>query len=40
MAVRDELDRAYVRRWIVDLMGDVDERVTTWDRIVARLGPR
>ena len=40
VAVRDELDRAYVRRWIVDMMGEGDERVTTWDRIVARLGPR
>jgi hypothetical protein len=37
VAVRDELDRAYVRRWIVDMMGDADERVRRWDEIVARL---
>lgn len=36
VAVRDELDRAYVRRWIVDMMGPHDERVRRWDEIVAR----
>lgn len=29
------LDAAYVRRWIVDMMGEDDERVAAWDRIVA-----
>ena len=28
------LDRAYVRRWLVDLMGPDDERVVRWDAIV------
>jgi hypothetical protein len=28
-----DLDRAYVRRWIVDMMGPADERVRAWDRI-------
>jgi hypothetical protein len=36
VAVRPELDRAYVRGWIVDMMGDGDERVRRWDEIVAR----
>ena len=29
------LDAAYVRHWIVDMMGEDDERVAAWDRIVA-----
>jgi hypothetical protein len=36
VAVRSELDHAYVRRWIVDMMGDADERVKRWDDIVRR----
>lgn len=36
VAVRPELDQAYVRRWIVDMMGDDDERTLRWDDIVAR----
>jgi hypothetical protein len=32
------LDRAYVRRWIVEMMGENDERVRRWDAIVAELG--
>ena len=28
-----DLDRAYVRRWIVQMMGEDDERVLAWDRI-------
>jgi hypothetical protein len=36
VAVRAELDRDYVRRWIVEMMGDSDERVARWDAIVAR----
>jgi hypothetical protein len=35
-AVRPELDCAYVRRWIVDMMGEDDERTRRWDAIVAR----
>jgi hypothetical protein len=27
------LDRSYVRAWIVDMLGETDERVATWDRI-------
>lgn len=30
-----DLDRAYVRRWIVEMMGEDDERVSAWDRISA-----
>lgn len=30
------LDHAYVRRWIVEMMGEDDERVQRWDAIVAR----
>lgn len=33
---RDALDHAYVRRWIVEMMGDDDPRVRTWDDLVAR----
>lgn len=40
VAVRgDALDHAYVRRWIVEMMGEDDERVVAWDAIVARFGP-
>lgn len=27
------LDRAYVRRWLVEMVGEGDDRVQTWDRI-------
>ncbi len=30
----DALDRRYVRRWLVDCMGEDDERVEEWDRII------
>jgi hypothetical protein len=33
-----DLDQAYVRRWLVDMMGEDDERVARWDELVARLG--
>lgn len=36
---RDDLDGAYVRRWIVEMMGESDERVRTWDDLVDRFGP-
>jgi hypothetical protein len=29
------IDAPYVRRWIVEIMGDDDVRVTEWDRLVA-----
>lgn len=32
---RDALDRAYVRRWIVEMMGEEDERVRAWDDIAS-----
>lgn len=35
---RDALDRGYVRRWLVEMMGASDERVRRWDEIVARFG--
>lgn len=31
-----DIDVAYVRRWLVDMMGDDDVRVRAWDDIVAR----
>ena len=34
VAVRPEIDHAYVRRQIVTMMGEGDERVAEWDRIV------
>jgi hypothetical protein len=40
VAVRaDKLDHAYVRRWMVEMMGENDERVRAWDEIVTRYGP-
>jgi hypothetical protein len=27
------LNQAYVRRWLVDMMGEADERVIAWDRL-------
>jgi hypothetical protein len=32
------LDRGYVRRWIVECVGEDDLRVRVWDRIVADVG--
>jgi hypothetical protein len=32
---RDAIDRAYVRAWLVDMMGADDPRVATWDRLWA-----
>ena len=40
VAVRSELDHGYVRRWIVDMMGEDDERVRRWDDIVRRFAAR
>jgi hypothetical protein len=40
VAVREELDHAFVRRWIADMMGADDERVRRWDDIVQRFGVR
>jgi hypothetical protein len=40
VAVRGaELDHAYIRRWLVDMMGESDERVRTWDSLVTRFAP-
>jgi hypothetical protein len=36
VAVRPELDAAYVRRWLVDMMGEGDARVQRWDEIVSK----
>ncbi len=37
LAVRGpDLDRAYVRRWMADMMGDEDPRVAFWDELVRR----
>lgn len=38
VAVRPDLDRAYVRGWIVEMMGEDDDRTRRWDDIVARFG--
>lgn len=39
VAVRaGRLDTAYVRRWIVEMMGETDPRVVRWDEVVARFG--
>ena len=32
------LDRAYVRRWIADMMGEDDERVLRWDALTREAG--
>lgn len=32
------LDRAYVRRWLVEMMGEEDERVARWDALVEEHG--
>lgn len=34
----DAIDRAYVRDWLIRCMGEDDERVAEWDRIVAATG--
>ena len=39
VAVHQGLDCAYVRRWIVDMMGADDDRVHRWDAIVQRFAP-
>ena len=31
-----DLDAAYVRRWLVEMMGDSDERVVAWDALIQR----
>jgi hypothetical protein len=37
VAVRGpDLDRAYVRKWIVEMMGNDDPRVRAWDDIISR----
>jgi hypothetical protein len=35
---KSQLDQAYIRRWLVDMVGDNDSRVLEWDRIVAAYG--
>lgn len=32
------LDHAYVRRWMVEMMGEYDERVVRWDQLVRDFG--
>lgn len=34
-----DLDRAYIRGWMVSMMGEDDERLVAWDRIVAAAAP-
>lgn len=33
-----ELDRDYVRRWLIDLVGFDDERIRRWDHLLADIG--
>lgn len=33
-----KLDRTYVRRWLVEMMGEDDERVRKWDELVRDYG--
>lgn len=33
-----DMDRTYIRRWLVEMMGEGDERVVAWDAILARSG--
>lgn len=40
VAVRGaDLDHDYIRCWMVEMMGEDDERVQTWDDIVSRFAP-
>ncbi len=32
----DDLDKAYVLRWVADMMGEDDERVAAWDRLASQ----
>jgi hypothetical protein len=32
----DALDREYVRSWLVDVVGEEDARVRTWDDLTGR----
>ena len=34
----EALDRDYIRRWMVEMMGEDDERVEEWDAIILRRG--
>lgn len=34
------LDHAWIRRWMVDMFGEADERVLKWDEIVRVHGPQ
>jgi hypothetical protein len=33
------LDRSYIRSWLVDAVGEEDERVSAWDRLCATFSP-
>ena len=33
---RADLDSAYIRRWVAEMMGEDDERVAAWDAMVRR----
>jgi hypothetical protein len=35
---QDRLNHAYVRRWLVEMMGEEDERTKVWDDLVRRFG--
>lgn len=35
VAVRADIDAGYIRKWLVDMMGEDDDRTRRWDAIVA-----
>jgi hypothetical protein len=34
------LDRAYVRRWLVEMVGEADERIVRWDALSSEVPPQ
>jgi len=34
-----ELDRHYIRRWLLELVGEDDERVRAWDSMIREAAP-
>jgi hypothetical protein len=35
LEIQRGLDTAFVRRWLIEMLGPDDERIATWDRLVA-----
>ena len=34
-----QMDRTFVRQWLIAMLGEDDERIASWDQLVARVGP-